>query len=98
MEKGSYRIIYSPAPCILKISGPIKGGGGDRVLRTLGLSYYTVILALPGCLATLGACERGMATRQMRAGWEYFMLPLVQSTWTALTFPSLLSVFTGALW
>ena len=71
MEKGSYRMIYRPAPCILKISGPIKGGAGDRVLRTLGLSCYTIILALPGCLQK-GACERGMATRQMRAGWEYF--------------------------
>ena len=46
MEKGSYRKMCCPAPCILSLAGPIKGGAGDRVLRTLGLSCYTVILAL----------------------------------------------------
>ena len=43
-------MMYCPAPCILSLAGPIKGGAGNRVLRTLGLSCYTVILALPGCL------------------------------------------------
>ena len=68
MEKGSYRMIYRPAPCILKISGPIKGGAGDRVLRTLGLSCYTVILAL----ASEGSLREGDSNSAMRAGWECF--------------------------
>ena len=84
-------MMYHPAPwklifqaCFLNLSGPIKGSTGDCVQRTLGLSCYTVILVLPVCEWIDWSGEGGMATRWLREGLEYFMLPLVQSRQTAL--------------
>ena len=43
----------------LKVSGPLKGHAVDHVQGTLGLYCYTVILALPGCLAAEGSLQEG---------------------------------------
>ena len=60
-------------------------------LPTQGTRKELSSILLQGHISTAlkGSLSEGDGNLAMRAGWEYFMLPLVRSTWTALTFPSL---------